>query len=149
MPTGVYPRRPPVERFLEKVDRDGLLGCWRWTGAVSRHGYGQAELAGVRHNAHRVAYLLLVGPIPAGYDIDHLCRNRVCVNPAHLEPVTRQVNVRRAMPFRRDTRTTVCAAGHPRTPETTYDRPDRRGRNCRVCAVEATRRWANRRRAAA
>jgi hypothetical protein len=143
MPVGVYPRkrRPIVDRFLEKVERDGLLGCWIWTGASTIHGYGIFSVDGHLVHAHRVAYRLFVGEIPDGLDIDHLCRTRLCVNPAHLEPVTRQVNVQRAQPFRRDTKTVVCRAGHPRTPENTYERPDRKGRSCRPCVVEATRRW--------
>lgn len=141
MPTGVYPRRPPLERLMSRVEQDGLLGHWLWRGTVSVHGYGVFALAGRRINAHRAAYILLVGPVDPSLDIDHLCRVRLCVNPAHLEPVTRAVNVQRAMPFRKNTRTDVCANGHPRTPENTYDRPDRNGRNCKPCSLEATRRW--------
>jgi hypothetical protein len=144
MPTGVYPRPPVIDRFLEKVERDGLLGCWLWRSTISRWGYGIFYFEGRLVHAHRVAYALMVGPIPDGLDIDHLCRTRACVNPAHLEAVTRQENVQRAMPFRRDTKTEVCRAGHPRTPENVYERADRKGRNCRPCVAAANRRHRER-----
>lgn len=74
-------------------------GCWQWTAATIR-GYGAINLGKVAGStitryAHRVAYEYLVGPIPAGHDIDHLCRNTLCINPAHLEPVTRSKNAQR------------------------------------------------------
>lgn len=145
MPTGVYPRPSELDRVLERIDRDGLLGCWLWTGSKSTHGYGLFRRGEQTIQAHRAVYELLVGPIPDGLDLDHLCRVRLCVNPAHLEPVTRQENVLRSLPFRRDTRTAFCAAGHPRTPENVYLRRDRpSGRNCRPCALEATRQWRKR-----
>jgi hypothetical protein len=69
--------------------------CWLWTGCVGDGGYGQVTIAQRRHKAHRAVYELLVGPIPEGLDLDHLCRVRRCVNPDHLEPVTRSENLRR------------------------------------------------------
>lgn len=79
-----------VMRRIQKGD------CWEWTGALFQGtGYGQVWADGTTRLAHRVVYELLVGPIPVGLDLDHLCRNRSCVNPAHLEPVTRRVNVQR------------------------------------------------------
>jgi hypothetical protein len=85
------------ERFWSKVDKSG--DCWLWTGTITNR-YGRFFLAHGRMTpAHRWAYESLVGPIPEGLTIDHLCRNPPCVNPDHLEPVTVQENVRRALPF--------------------------------------------------
>jgi len=69
-------------------------GCWLWQGA-SAHGYGVVRVAGSLKKLHRLSYELMVGDIPTGYDIDHLCRVRNCINPEHLEPVTRAENTRR------------------------------------------------------
>lgn len=91
-------QRPVFERVMARVRVDETSGCWIFTGAISTSGYGRVGL-GARSEglaqAHRVTYEHLVGPIPEGLDIDHLCRVRACVNPAHLEPVTRRENCRR------------------------------------------------------
>ena len=81
------------ERFWANVDRSE--SCWLWTGSLSR-GYGQVMMHGRMVRAHRYAYELLVGSIPTGLTIDHLCHVKNCVNPAHLEPVTQSENMRRA-----------------------------------------------------
>jgi hypothetical protein len=82
-------------RFWAKVEEDER-GCWIWTGAKTT-GYGRYSPPKAKRLvlAHRYAFENLVGPVPAGLDLDHLCRTRACVNPAHLEPVTRQVNLLR------------------------------------------------------
>lgn len=82
-------------RFLSKVTKTNT--CWLWNGAKTKPGYGKMYCHQTKsvEGAHRVAYALFVGPIPSGLDLDHLCRVRGCVNPAHLEPVTRSVNVLR------------------------------------------------------
>jgi hypothetical protein len=69
--------------------------CWNWDGAVTSSGYGAVAHNGRTHSTHKLAYELLVGPVPDGLQIDHLCRNKLCCNPAHLEPVTGQENIRR------------------------------------------------------
>jgi hypothetical protein len=83
-----------LRRFLRNVVISD--GCWEWTGARTRGGYGYFWLGVAAYPAHRVAYATVVGAIPAGLDLDHLCRVRHCVNPRHLEPVTRSENIRRA-----------------------------------------------------
>lgn len=76
--------------------------CWEWCGELSSNGYGRVWLAGKRVAAHRAYYEQEIGPIPAGLQMDHLCRNKRCVNPAHLEPVTNRENQRRARAFNRN-----------------------------------------------
>lgn len=75
-------------------------GCWEFDGCLVQ-GYGHAWLDGKQVKVHRAAYEALVGPIPEGLVIDHLCRNTACYNPAHLEPVTNAENIRRGVPHRR------------------------------------------------
>ena len=90
-----------AERFWGKVDLDGPDGCWLWTASTDKDGYGQfgvgSQIDGTATMAksHRWAHEHLVGPIPEGLQIDHLCRVRSCVNPGHLEPVTNRENLRR------------------------------------------------------
>lgn len=126
-------RRDPIERFWEKVDRSG--DCWLWTASQNAYGYGQFA---VQHNvhepAHRFAYKLEIGPVPASLELDHLCRVRHCVNPGHLEPVTRQVNTLRGVSFAAaKAKQTACIHGHDFTPANTFTRGKRGGRGCLAC----------------
>lgn len=124
-------------RFWIKVDLSVADGCWPWTGTIiPGKGYGSFKVNGQAVRVHRFAYELLVGPIPAGLQIDHLCRNRACVNPAHMEPVTNRENVLRGKgPSAENARKTHCARGHPFTPENVYRQPSRpHSRECRECA---------------
>lgn len=90
-----HPDLPP--RFWAKVDAGAGDGCWLWTGAVTSRGYGCFVYDGRCWLTHRLIYTTLVGTIPDGYTIDHLCRVKTCVNPAHLEPVTLRENIARAL----------------------------------------------------
>lgn len=127
-------------------------GCWEWSGALTR-GYGRVRFNGRSALAHRVIYELLAGHVAADLDLDHLCRNTICVNPDHLEPVTHRENIRRgrwnAGAAQAQLSRTACANGHPYTAETLYIPPasSRRQRQCRICRREAKRRY-NQRRAA-
>ena len=91
-------RGSAIERFTKKVEKTGT--CWLWRGAISSSGYGMVRAPGVTY-AHRWAYEHFVGQIAEGLDIDHHCRVRHCVNPMHLEPVTRSVNVGRGWSARK------------------------------------------------
>lgn len=132
--------RTPTERFWTKFERDEF-GCWLWHAAADHLGYGRIGLAGKVVLAHRFAYELLVGPIPAGLDLDHLCRVPACVNPAHLEPVTHRENQRRGMARHflglEQSRKTHCPQGHPYDEANTYRHNGRR--YCRTCKVTKTR----------
>jgi hypothetical protein len=126
--------------FLELIELSG--SCWVFTGPLNWCGYGQIErnIDGVRirKRAHRVFYEAIVGLVPDGLVLDHLCENKPCVNPAHLEPVTGGENIRRH--FAKNV--THCPRRHEYTPENA--RINRGGRVCRTCHRERER-WRNRR----
>jgi hypothetical protein len=139
-----------ADRFWAKVDKDGPGGCWLWVGKIDSYGYGQFRI-GLRADrtrrmvaVHRFAYELEVGPIPEGLTIDHLCRIRRCVNPAHLEPVTARVNNLRADgTSARNAKKTHCPRGHAYDLLNTYVDPDGR-RHCRACKRAARIRYKHR-----
>jgi hypothetical protein len=119
------------ERFWTHVDRRGPDECWEWTSKKWR-GYGYWTLRGKNWRVHRYSYTIMVGPIPEGMTIDHLCRNRGCVNPAHLEVVTHRENTLRGTgPSAQNARKTHCKRGHEFTPENTLLKGG--GRKCAVC----------------
>jgi len=114
-------------------------GCWDWVGSKS-WGYGMVRRKGYHDSkAHRISYERHVGPIPAGLTIDHLCRNRACGNPAHLEVVTMRENaLRGGGPPAQNARKTHCPRGHPLSGANLYRYPSGR-RWCRICRRESQR----------
>jgi len=144
-------------RFWAKVEITPT--CWIWKGAITTNGYGELYLAAKKRpeSAHRIAYELMIGPLPEEREIDHLCHNvdtscagghgcphRRCVNPEHLEPVTRRVNSLRgrlpALNTKRGADQSICKHGHPFSPDNTYTYTNRRGFKQRVCRECARRR---------
>lgn len=132
---------------LRRVRFDASTGCIVWTGGKSGNGYGQLTKLGRTWMAHRLAYELLRGTVPRGLDLDHLCRNRACVRPDHLEPVTRSENIKRGagprLSAERQLSKTHCPQGHPYDDENTYRFPDGR-RGCRKCGAESSRLYRER-----
>lgn len=135
-----------AERFWDKVLPEPNSGCWLWTGSLGSGGYGQIGAGG--HDgrplgAHRVSYEMNVGPIPAGFTLDHKCRVRCCVNPNHLEPVTRGENVKRGqagvLTGAKYRAMTHCRNGHEYSPENTAHNKDG-SRRCRQCTAARDRR---------
>ena len=102
------------DRITSKIMPEPNSGCWLWTASLDRHGYGQIMMGrGNLRRAHRIVYEHERGPIPAGLDLDHKCRNRACVNPDHLEPVTRVINLQRGIGNRAALhKKTQCPNGH-------------------------------------
>ncbi len=115
--------------------------CWNWTGYIRKNGYGQLRVRGDKLPwlAHRYVYSQLVGPLVEGHDLDHLCRNKACVNPKHLEQVTHRENCLRGDSFAAvQARKTHCMRGHEFTPENTWRQPSKqgKGRACKICQKE-------------
>ena len=139
-----------ADRLWSRVDRSGGDdACWPWLAFRSPgpEGYGRVRACGKNDGAHRVSYELLVGPIPEGLHIDHLCRNKWCVNPRHLELVTPAENTRRGLVARG--RDTHCSKGHLFDEENTYVPPKRTDqRHCRECQRLREREWKARKREA-
>jgi hypothetical protein len=145
---------PKIDRVLARLGTyPGPEPCWLWPGSLTITGYGKVGPGpeGGTGVVHWITYLHMVGPVPDGLDLDHTCHtadcpepapcsHRRCANPAHLEPVTRQVNLARGKHNHRGK--THCKQGHEFTPENTYVNPNRPGwRNCRQCQREAVARY--------
>lgn len=147
--------RPGVRVLQGCVEADGPLPskCWIFTGTINSSGYGHvmapSRFTGKRVTriSHRVLWEELFGPVPEGLDLDHLCRNRACQNPMHLEPVTRRENLLRGETIvARNAQKTHCKRGHEFTTENTIQIP--RGRACRECRRAYDRKRGPARRAA-
>lgn len=124
-------------------------GCWVWVKAIQTRGYGSVCIGqGKTALAHRAAWESWFGPVPDGLTIDHLCRNKRCIHPCHMEPVTGAVNSRRATAYYL-AGNAMYPCGHPRTPENTKVRTRKNGwinRCCKACFLNATRLYKQRQR---
>ncbi len=139
-----------IDRILKNIELDAN-DCWNWNLSIDKGGYGHIKIRSIdfvgRKLAHRVSYEVFVSDIPEGLQIDHLCRNRGCVNPDHLEPVTGRENKHRGLlktRWEEAKKITHCPQGHEYTPKNTYIKKNVWGnecRNCRACAAARTRRW--------
>lgn len=135
-------KKTALERFMLKV-RFGEGGCVDWTAGTVGNGYGQFW-DGRLVLAHRWAYEYFKGPIQDGLQLDHLCRNRHCVNPAHLEPVTGRENILRGETGKNNSDKTHCPQGHHYTGDNLYVNPAG-SRVCRTCLADSQRRYQARR----
>ncbi len=125
---GVFLSPGIEQRIWSKVEK--TPGCWLWKGARHTEGYGILKINRRDYRAHRLTYAILVGPIPDGLELDHLCRNRAYVNPEHLEAVTRKENILRGESgSARNARKTHCHNGHPLTGDNLRFKKD----GARVC----------------
>lgn len=129
------------DRFWKKVEKGP--GCWLWKGCCFK-GYGRFNDGKRTVRAHRFAYQTLIGPIPEGLEPDHICRNRSCVNPAHLDIVTSTENKRRGLAGKINNNCaakTHCPRGHPYDESNTYVWQGKR--HCKICHKESNSRWQN------
>lgn len=126
--------------------------CWNWTAGCYHNGYGQVryEDAGVGRTVHRVVYKLLGHVVPDGFELDHLCRNRRCANPQHLEPVTQLENIMRGVgPGAKNGRKQKCDKGHDLSGPNLYTYKWKNGRTwraCKTCRIQYKRDWRARKR---
>jgi hypothetical protein len=126
---------PPntIQNLQSRIRINQKTGCWIWTGPL-RYGYGDCSFKGIKtRRVHKVFYILFKGPVPTGLVLDHLCRNRACVNPGYLEPVTARENTLRGRGITaRAARKKRCKYGHAFTPVNTRTGTDG-SRICRTC----------------
>lgn len=143
-------RQRAIDRYWTLADRSGgPNACWPWKGPQDcrgvrdGQGYGQASLDGEHMGAYKLGYILLVGPVPKGMTLDHTCRNRACVNPKHLEPVSTRINLLRGEGnCAKNARKIHCKHGHEFTPENTYQQVRKGqivGRGCLTCRRQSQR----------
>lgn len=132
--SGTLAQATAIDRFMAKVSPEPMSGCWLWSGALADGGYGAFRgHEGKSVKAHRWFYEQNKGPVPDGLELDHRCRVRSCVNPEHLEPVTRRVNTLRGIsPAAINATKTHCVRGHPLFGPNLYLRRNGQ-RGCRSC----------------
>lgn len=134
-----------MERFWNKVKKTET--CWLWIGSENGRGYGEIRFGKKKVYAHRWSYENAKGPIPDGYQIDHLCRVPACIRPAHLEAVPPKINVQRGLAAQPKPHLMkeYCSNGHKYS-ENTYRRKDGKGRNCEECVRVRAREYQRRKR---
>lgn len=109
------------DRLQNKISPEPMSGCWIWTGALSTKGYGRYGIKNRTYAAHRVVFEIFREGIPENMQLDHLCRNRQCVNPDHLEIVSNRENTLRGINFiARNAKATHCPQGHEYNSDNTY-----------------------------
>lgn len=127
-------RKSFTARLLDSIGDPAR--CWDWTGHIGKNGYAYACYNGKGTTAYRAAWMHLIGPIPEGYEVDHLCKNPKCVNPRHLEPVPPYVNnMRSNSPASLAAKKTHCIRGHPFSFENTAIIRRKRGKSDRRCKI--------------
>lgn len=129
-------RYQPIWRRLMGKVLIAENGCWLFTGSLDGTGYGQIYWNGRLHAAHRVAHEYFIGPIPDGYEVDHLCGVYACVSPHHIEAVTPTINkLRSAAPMAQRWREARCKRGHPMVEGNLYRYKSRTGHECKTCML--------------
>lgn len=129
------------DRLWSRFAPDQETGCWNWTAAISAGSYGSIYYQGRMQKAHRISWTLTRGEIPGGLELDHLCRNRRCINPDHLEPVTRRENLARGIQSNQNMGKMFCIRGHEFTAENTRIKPGNGHRVCKTCMRMHVRNW--------
>ncbi len=135
------------DRLMMNIVVSPETACWLWTGCGDKKGYGRTSVRDKPGLAHRISYEVFVGVIPENLEIDHLCSNRRCINPNHLEPVSRQENIRRSEAGSFNRKKTHCPKGHPYSTDNlrTQKIGLYTGRFCRACRKETVRRYDRKR----